>query len=440
MATNIAPAANSLFERNADLMLPEILSRVSGRNVMIDIFDKGTWPAAFGDKIDTLTVERSFADSASEDGSDWAQVIVNQSTNDGSVAPAAGNSLPPEQTLTTGQTRRQMALFWKALQTENINLELIRNGHEINTQLDITNMQLVQGVEWELEKRFIYAYLNTSGNLLNATKVGMNANGGFPVTQNGALGFPLGNLPDMELEQGLLDDVWDHLENETHGDGAVGKSEENASVYMLLTDPMTSRGVKANNAAIRDDSRYAFEGSKMESPLLRPYGMGGRCYGNFVHKTYRKMPRYDYVAGQGLVRRPYWLKVAVSSQIGNNGITGGRGYAWVPNPAWASAQFTTSFIINTKVFKWLVPGMLDNPGGDTHFETPNYFPRGIQWLNERNLDPNSVAYNPDKTQGKYRAVMAAAIQPLFPTYGYCILHLKHVPQVGTTYISANFGS
>lgn len=432
---NVAPSLNSIFERNQDLMLPEILNRVSGRNVVIDIFDKGTWPAGIGDVLDTLTVERSFADGAAEDGSDWSAVVTNTGTNDGSTAPAAANSLPPTQQLTTGQTRKKMQVFWKALESEFINLELIRGAHELDTQLDITNQQFVQGVEWELEKRFIYAYLTTAGNLVNASY-----ENGLSTVNTGSQGFPLGYLPDMQLEQGFLDQILDEMESETHGDGAVGKTTDGLNVYMLLCEPLTSRGLIANTADIRQDIRYAYMGDKMTSPLLEPYGMGGRCYGNFVHKTYKKMPRFDYVPGTGLVRRPYWLKVAVSSQIGSGGITGGRGYAWVPNPAYQSARFTTSFIVNPKVFKWLVPGMLDNPGGDSHFETPNYFPKGIQWLNERNLDSSSSAYNPDKTIGKYRGVMAAAIQPLFPTYGWCILHNRYTPPVGSTYTSGYYGT
>ncbi len=433
---NIAPSLNSLFERNQDIMLPEVLQRVSGRNVVTGLFETGTWPGSIGDQIDTLTVERSFADGSSEDGSDWSAVVTNIGTNDGSVAPAAANSLPPEQTLTTGQTRRQMKLFWKALESENINLELIRGSHELNTQFDITTQQFTQGVEWELEKRFVYAVMNTAGNLVNTSKVD-----NFATINRGSQGFPTANLPDSQLEQGFLDDVYDLMENETHGEGAIGNTDDGANVYWLLTEPLTSRGLKENNASVRQDINYAHMGDKMNSPLLQPYGMAGRSYGNFWHKIYKKMPRFDYISGTGLVRRPYWVKTAVSAQIAAaTGITGGRGYSWAVNPLWLSAQYTTSFVINLKLFKWLVPGMIGTAGGGSSFETPNYFPKGIQWLNERNLDKNSTAYNPDKTIGHYRAVMAAAIQPLFPTYGWLILSKKFVPSAFTTYTGANPGT
>lgn len=433
MATNNIPSLNSIFERNADLMLPEILKRSEGKNMFIDIFDKGVWPTGMGDKLDILTVERSFVDGSSEAGDDWTAVVTNQSTNDGATAPAAANSLPPTQYLLQGQTRKETSLFWKAIETEPFNIELIRGAHELERQLSLTERAYTQGLIRELEKRFIYAYLQTSGNLINCSK-----SDNFSTINAGIVGFPHSDLPDSQLEQGFLDTIWDMMENETQGEGSIGSSEDGTHVYMLMCEPLTSRGLKENNASIRQDINYAHMGTKMESPLLQPYGMGGRCYGNFVHKTYKQMPRYDYVPGSGLVRRAYWIKKAVALDAGR-GITGGRGYEWVVNPQWVSAQFTTSFVINTKVFKWLVPGMLDSPGGNVAVQTPNYFPKGIQWVNERNLDKSSTAYNPDKTIGFYRAVMAAAIEPDFPTYGWCILHKKFAPTAFGTYSGGQGG-
>ena len=429
---------NNIFERNQHQMMPDILQRLVGRNVVIDIFEKGTWPGSMGDIIDTLTVERSFALSAAEDGSDWQAVNTNGSTVlANGQQTTAGAVLPPEQILTTGQTRKSMQLFTKALESDNINLDLIRGGFELANQLSITELQFTQGVEWELEKRFLYAYRTTSSNLVCATME--DAQNGIQVINNGTQGFPTSIYPDIQLEQGYLDMVWDIMENETHGDGAVGHSEDGANVYMLLCEPMTSRGLKVNNADIRQDLRYAHEGTRMESPLLQPYGMGGRCYGNFVHKTYKMMPRYDYDIVSGKWKQqPYWLYVA-NPLVTNPSLAipdTGTGYSWVPNPAYKSAEFSSSYVINTKVFKWLTPGMLNSPGGGATFDAPNYFPKGMQWLNERNLDKNSNYYNPDKTIGHYRAVMAAAIQPQFPTYGWCILHKRYIPVVGTTYTGA----
>jgi hypothetical protein len=250
----------------------------------------------------------------------------------------------------------------------------------------------------------------------------------------------------MELEEGFLDNIWDEMENLTQGDGAIGNSKQtNASVYLLLTEPLSARGLITNSAAIRQDVQYATMGSgSLNAPLLAPYGMdGARIYGNFVFKTFKEMPRYNYVPGAGsaagsFVRVPFWIKVLASSLPLASSRS--QGYAWITNPAYNSAEYTTSYIINTKVFKWLVPQMLDSPGGETAFETPNYFPNGIKWLNERNLDKASTAYNPDKTIGIYRAVMAAAIQPMFPAYGWCILHKKHIPPFGSTYTTGSYGS
>jgi hypothetical protein len=428
-----ALSIDSVFEKNANLMLPEILDKVTKRDVVIDIFDKGVWPAGMGDSLDTLTIERSLADGATEAGDDWVAVCP----------PAGGlpqntplNTTPPVNTLTTGQTRRPMSLYWKALESQLIQLDLIRGTFELNQQLDLTERQFVTGLRRELWKRFLYAYYTSSGNCINASLANSSD---LTSAQPGA--FPLGYLPDIQLEQGFLDAIWDEMENSTQGDGSIGVSKStNASVYMLLTEPLTSRGLITNTANIRQDVQYATMGDGVVSaPLLAPLGVDGqRIYGNFIHKTFKEMPRYNYVPGSGYVRVPFWVKQLSTANSGASARS--QGYSWVPNPAYYAASYTTSYIINTKVFKWLVPGMLNSPGGDASFETPDYFPNGIKWLNVQNVDKNSTAYNPDKTIGFYRAVIAAAIQPEFPEYGWCILHKKYVPPYGSTYTGYSYGT
>ncbi len=121
------------------------------------------------------------------------------------------------------------------------------------------------------------------------------------------------------------------------------------------------------------------------------------------------------------MRKNYWHKTGTTN-----------GFKWTLNPGYISAQYTVSIIFNPKVYKWLVPGALNSPGGMARFSTPNYFPATVEWKNIPNRD-----CNPDGTIGFYRAVLAMAAQPLHPNYGYVILHKVCSPELQETNCAAS---
>jgi hypothetical protein len=393
-------ALQDLFTDESGRIAPEIQRRLTGKNVMIDEVEKGPWEDGMGEIVNVLTVERSIVTGVTDDAA-W-QPMAPQSTGDN------GPCLPNVYQISFGQTQRQMQLYTRAIESPDICLELLRPGFSLTNQLDITFQSLTQGLQWELEKQAMNQYILQSGNLICVNSI---VGTGAPVNP-GSVGWDTAYPPNSTLDQGFLDFIYYEMDREVCGDGAIGMAD-GQNIYALVTDAETSRNLKTQNADIRQDLRYAWMGAGEESPLVMPYGISGRCYGNYSHIINQKMPRYDLINGQ-YVRQSYWLTSPAAT----------KGNAPIVNPSYLNAEFSTTFIFNPKVYKWLIPGMLNSPGGDMAYTTPNYFPAQFRWLNI--LDRTC---NPDGTIGFYRGRMAMAPMPLHPSYGWCILHQRSIPPI-----------
>lgn len=417
MGTCSTLVLQDLFTRESGRIVPTIEKRMVGKNIMIDKIERGPFPDGMGYILNTMTVERSFTNTA--DDAVWTP--ITPSTGSGNAA-----CLPAVNLLTTGQTLRQFQLVREAIESPDICLEDLRTDFQLSQQLGITVEMFGNGIRWELEKQSLNAYLSNSNYLVNAnsnfqnyltTPIGAN-----PQTGTVGTGIPLWDKqypPTSGLTQGMLDQVYMNLYRDSFGDGMAGLSD-GVPTYALLTAPETSRSLIKDNPDIRNDFRWAWDGMEHKAELMRPYGVS-RSYGNFVHVPYAQMPRYDFV-NNAWVRRSYWDTTPTTT----------KGVAPVVSALYLAAQYETSIIFNPKVFRWLVPGSLDAPGGTTRFSTPNYFPATVTWKNipERNC-------NPDETIGFFRAVLAMAAQPLHPEYGYCILHKRCAPLLNETNCAAS---
>lgn len=404
LTTADCAALSDLFTRESGRIVPSIQKRMMGKNVLIDRIDRGPFPDGMGYQLNVMTVERSIT----SDADDAAWTAITPSTGSGNAA-----CLPATSQLTTGQTLRQFQLYRKAVESQDICLEDLRTDFQIAQQLGITVDNMGMGVQWELEKHAINEYMANSNYWLTANSLFPNYITTAQQTFDAA--FP----PTSGLTQGMLDQIYMALFRDSFGDGAFGRSGA-AFIYALICSPEVSRSLIKDNADIRQDFRYAFEGDRLESELLRPYGVD-RSYGNYAHIPYAKMPRYDYVNG-AYVRRSYWDASPSAT----------KGKAPVVNALYLAAQYEVSIVFNPLVYKWLVPGALNSPGGTTRFSTPDYFPATVKWLNI----PDIVC-NPDGTIGRFRAVLASASMPIHPEYGYIVLHKRCAPLLNETNCAAS---
>lgn len=384
-------ALSAFFTAESGRIVPEIQSKMDGRNILIDHIPRAPFPDGMGYILNTLTVERNF--STQSDDTAWTN--VTPSTGSGNDA-----CLPAVDQLTFGQTLLQWQLQRAAVESPDLCLEDLRTEFDIEQQLAKSTKALTDAIQWKLECNFFNTYMAACQNRIN-----VNA---LLSTATGSNLWDLTNPPTSSLTQGVLDTAYMSLLRESSGDGSMGRSGA-AYIYPLICEPEVSRALIQQNADIRQDWRYAQMGDNMQSDLLKPYGVD-RSYGNFAHWTYEKMPRYDLVANQW-VRRSYWSQSSAT-----------KGFKSVVSPLYLAAAYTTSIIFNPKVMTFRVPGTLDRPGGKTSFSTPDYFPATMDWKNI----PHRTC-NPDGTIGFFRAVLAGAPEPIHPEYGYIFLHLRCAP-------------
>lgn len=390
-------ALSDLFTRESGRIAPTLQKRMVGKSLFLDQIKRGPFPDGMGTTISVLTVERSFT----TDADDGAWTAITASTGSGN-----GTCLPAVSALTFGQTPRTFALYRKALESPDICLEDLRTDFQINQQLGASIDALTDAVQWELEKHAINEYIAQMppGHILvvNAAMT--------PNVTTGVIAFS--PPPTSPLTQGVLDTTYNNTMRDSFGDGAAGRSGA-AYVFTLVCSPETSRNLIKQNADIRQDWRYAFMGDKMESPLLMGYGVD-RSYGNYAHYIVSHMPRYDITGGGAtLVRRNYWVQSSTT-----------KGYKYEVNSLYLAAAYEISIVFNPKVYEWLVPGAINAPGGTTRFNTPDYFPASVKWLNI----PDRVC-NPDGTIGFFRAVLASASMPVHPEYGWVFFHLRCGPSL-----------
>lgn len=399
------PALSDSFTRESGRISPELQKQMYGKNIMLDHITRGPFPDGMGYIINVMTVERSFANQA--DDAAWTNVTPSTGTGNATCLPAVSQ-------LTTGQTLRQFQLARQAVESADICLEDLRTDFMIEQQLGITFDGMSKGVQWLLELQAINQYMANAGYLINANALFANY---FTTPVTGQ--FSITDPPTSGLTQGMLDYTYTIMNRITNGDGALGRTGA-AYTYALMCSPEVDRSLIINNADIRQDVRFAYESKELNSPLLAPYGID-RSYGNYAHYIYEKMPRYDIV-NNVLTRRSYW-DLSPSAT---------KGKAPVVNPLYLAAAYEVSIIFNPLVYKWLVPGSINSPGGNTRFTTPDYFPVSVKWLNIIQRE-----CNPDGTIGFFRAVMAMAAMPIHPEYGFCILHKTCPPQTFQTNCNAS---
>lgn len=397
MSQSSCNALNSYFTAESGRIVPEIASKQVGKSILLDKVPRLPFPNEMGVTLSTLIVERNISTVA--DDAPWTLVGGDNGTsNEG--------CLPTPDVQNFGQTQVQWALSHIALESPDICLEDIRTEFQLEQQLALSVKGLTQSLFWRMEMNIINQYMYNCGNR-------QTCNSALPILTAQASStsnlFSLANgVPSTPLTQGILDTAYLSLLREGAGDGAMGRSGA-AYVYALMCSPETSRGLIRQNADIRQDVNYAFMGDKMESELLRPYGVD-RSYGNFAHWVCEHMPRYDLVNNY-LVRRSYWS--STSATMGTKSTV---------NPQYTNAAFEVSIIFVDKVGNWRVPGMLDRPGGNMQFSTPDYFPVNLTWKNI----PHRTC-NPDGTIGFFRAVVAGSFEPVHPELGWLFLHLRCSP-------------
>jgi hypothetical protein len=178
--------------------------------------------------------------------------------------------------------------------------------------------------------------------------------------------------------------------------------ENGAPVFMLICGAETSESLIRLNADIRQDFRYA-----KPNELLTPLGIE-RSYGGFYHSIDAYPPRFRvYDTTNDKLIRTYPFKKNTTT----------KGTSYDINAAYETAEYEISYIFHQDVMRSVVPSPV-NTANKMAFNPQNY--RGeFKWVNI--LDRQT---NPDGNVGYFRGVCASGARPVFPQYGYAVMHKR----------------
>jgi hypothetical protein len=462
-----------LLVKEAGRIGPEIYRRTIDTSAWLKLTKQETFPEEMGDVISSVTFERFYpsrsvaastangytsGDITADAGYNWRTLGSNpidqtytgfnpytQTISGGTTPPVsssspsstAGNVLPqPLTNASFGQKLRQYRLQWASVDSPDIALEDLRFAVKRREQLSNIMDVLTESTSlvWQDRYRQLYTeQVAAEGNLVlpSASTIGIlpvNSTGtnSFSISATDLVGvynavttgtgtcnsgaFAANALPQSQLTQGILKRLYMKLIRDGAGTNAMGR-ENGAPVFMLICGAETSENLIRLNADIRQDFRWA-----KPNELLTPLGIE-RSYGGFYHSIDPYPPRFAVfdTTNDALIRVFPFRRETTT-----------KGTAYNINPAYETATYEVSYIFHQDVMRSVVPNALsvDSKMG---FNAQNY--RGeFKWVNI--LDR---AYNPDGNVGYFRGVLASGARPVFPQYGYVVLHTR--PAISLDYVS-----
>jgi hypothetical protein len=378
-------AVNNLLVQETGRIAGEINKRLVRRNPIIGLVPKKEFPNGLGYVISNLTFERALP-ASSEDT--WTQVQPSDDT------AGVNGCLPPVETIQFGETLRTFFLTHKAFETPDFCIQDIQTSYQFERQIERMVEVLSKVTEWEIGNHYYNKYIGICGHKITVSTTG--------VVDNGSAGFDSGVLPNGELTQGVLEDIYMTLFREGTDESAIGRVD-GGDVYLLVTGSETSRAIVRDNPDIRQDIRFAFQGYGDNNTLIQSLGEA-RSYGGFKHLQMPYPPRYSF-NGTNYVRVEPFQQVAAT-----------KGTKWELNPLYKNAPYQVSYIFLPNVMYVNVFNQVSNVAGMTFNPNLDYLGR-FMWINEWHR-----TCNPDRTIGYFRAIMKDAAEPIHPELGYAIMH------------------
>ncbi len=388
LTTADCAAINTAIVRETGRIGPEIYTRVVLTDGWIGLTPSDVWPDEMGLVQTNLTFERMLP---ADDGEAWTDIAVSNGTTN--------NCLPATEILKWGQTLRTWNLQKIAKQTEDFCIEDLRSAFQLGQMLQEFTKGLSVVSQRVMANRNRNEYIR-----LAAHKITEKA-----VLDLDAAAFDASNPPTSRLTNGTLEQIYLRLLGEGAGGDALGFGAGSQPVFGLFTDPTTSIDLARQDTALRSDFNFAYQGSKLNQPLLMPLG-AQFSYDGYVHMIDQNQPRYNIVGG-AYVRVPRYKDAAATSS----------GYKRDYNQAYDYAQYADHIIHVPSVYTRRIPKPISSPGGRFSFNPVNYMGE-FQWKNI----PHAVC-NPDGTIGFFRAVYSTGSEPVHPEYGFVVRALNCPP-------------
>jgi len=378
----------------------DIYQKTLHTNPWLDLIQKDVWPEEMGEKISVLTYNRSMPTSFSE----WQDVTFNAN-----VSEANSSCVPEADVVGFSQTLREYGLQQYALESPKFCVNDLRYNHKRKKQLESCFSVLTQNASWAWQTRHRKEYDRISEHKVSLSTAQFTANGKFP---EDPLWTNVTDVPDTVLTAGILQWFYTMLIRDgAHRDGGFIDVQNGKPQFIAIMGPEMDELIVNENAAIREDRRYA------DAPdLLKPLGID-RAYRGFYHLIDPMPPRWKKDGtGEWEEVLPYVEVARDTSEPSPNDKP-----TWEVNPDYYDptvAEYEDVFLFLPSVYKCLVPKPITAPGGNTKFE-PHRYMGDFKW---KNIPDETL--NPDETIGYFRGIFMAGSEPIHPEFGYVLRCLR----------------
>lgn len=239
---------------------------------------------------------------------------------------------------------------------------------------------------------------------------------------DGGTGLPP-QAPDLTLDQSqgeLTQDVLDVVALQLMYQGADVDPMENGffgygnegPLFTLDIDATLSQQIFKNNSERRSDLRFAWEGAKDMSPLLRRL-MAARQLGNFKHLPNLYPTRYTYANG---------AYTEVDTWEVDTNATKGSPTKMKPTQAWLDAPYVGTRVLNSNVFTSEIVRPVNSAGG-LNWPAKSYMGEWVFKVGANNINAtgSTLCEDPFEKLGRHYAEFQHAPRPVKPAYAALII-------------------
>lgn len=394
---------------------PTLYTRASWKDPWLNMMPRDTYPVGAGLVRSAFTIGRS---EPSTDEETWNAIVTTSGGNFTGSCGVTYNQTYVGYLETTYKPagfglvgplvcQDDLTLHWNSLDFWEKYFQSLekRNVKSIVNRLANVYMNYVP-----------IAYAGTSFAYQNGSFATQPAGTTVDVTAGGKLT----GTPSCGLIQDYLDETAHILmeigADEPNTNGWITQGPE-GPVFPMLIGVQASNQLLLNNAELRDDYRYAFEGFGDANPVIARLG-ASRIIKNFRHIITRFPPRW-MLAGGVLTRVPTWVMSTASADAS-------KGQVAIVNPLWQNASIAAwegAIIMNPWVYTEEVlqpvnsaPGMkwqAQNYFGEWQFVTGNDALLGFGGC--------TGVTDPVHKLGRHFAEYRHACKPIFPEYGRLII-------------------
>lgn len=379
------PLQNNFMVQDASRLVDRIyqISRSQGR--ISPLIEKGEVPEGAGYNYNTTLYLRSNATG----GSGWTDITQENGTGNNCVWQPAQTD-PAVNLISWLVKGQQIRSNWYCF-------EDLRRAYNVREQLDAQHENFALNIKNIWEDKDNTEWFNAAGYKVIANP---------SLTQNYlSTQMPL-TPPTTRAVQGILDIFYERISV----DGGCEEPYAMASGKSLITAIMSQqqhRNIIKEDASTRQDFNFAFQGSKFQSELLQSWGVDMKDYSGYMHLINILQPRYDWT-GSAWTKQDYYTSSSAT-----------LGTAATVNPAFTNAAYEDIYLWHKQGMKRNMPNPGSSYGSGTSFD-PVKWNGAVVWVNNKNSDSQSEAYNPVGNRGYYFSSLQAGWQSIKNSYCYAI--------------------